>query len=395
MAIFPRIVIYQKKVDAIKRFHPWIFSGAIKQRDQDLTEGDIAEVYSETGEYLATGYYASGSIAVKILSFEKILDLRQFFFERLKSAYALRQTIGLANSFATNCYRLINSEGDGLPGLIIDWYNGTAVLQAHSVGIHQHCNYLIEGLQNIYGEALQAIYDKSAATLAKKSQIQSKNSYLFGLPQTNQVLESDHSFLVNWEEGQKTGFFLDQRENRRLFASYAKDKKVLNTFCYSGGFSVYAIAANAQLVHSVDSSAKAIEWTNQNVELNNPSQISHAAYTEDIFNFLKHCDDDYDLIVLDPPAFAKSLSARHQAAQAYKRLNLQALAKLKKGGVLFTFSCSQVVSVDQFSGAVTSAAIETGKTTQLLHHLTQPADHPTSIYHPEGSYLKGLVLLVN
>jgi 23S rRNA (cytosine1962-C5)-methyltransferase len=391
MANFPQIILQNSKADAVRRFHPWIFSGAIKQKDPALEEGAIAEVFSASGDYLATGHYSSGTIAVKILSFKPIESIEQLFLDRFHRAYAVRQQVGLADSDITNCYRLINAEGDGLPGLIVDWYNGTAVLQAHSVGMYEQRSLIVECLQSVYGDALQAVYDKSAAVLAK---VRSTNQYLLGEKTDGMVLEYGHRFLVDWEDGQKTGFFLDQREHRQLLAHYAKNKRVLNTFCYSGGFSVYAVDAGAEVVHSVDSSAKAIALTEDNIALNNPDHVENESVDADVFDYLKGCDPVYDIIILDPPAFAKNLSARHQAVMAYKRLNQMAFDKLRPGGMVFTFSCSQVVTPDLFKGAVMAGAIESGKTIQILHSLAHPADHPISIYHPEGLYLKGLVLSV-
>jgi 23S rRNA (cytosine1962-C5)-methyltransferase len=339
-----------------------------------------------------------GSIAIKVLSFQPVESMQSLLRDRLQQAFILRKQLGLIDNPETNCYRLINSEGDGLAGLIIDVYGETAVLQCHSLGTYGYRQEIAEILKEIYGDRLQAVYDKSSATLSRKSQTQSQDGLLIGEKSTDsaEVLEYGYRFIVDWERGQKTGFFLDQRENRRLFGKYATGKKVLNTFCYSGGFSVYAVAAGAREVHSIDSSVKAMEWTNRNIAANFDAerQANHTSFTGDVFDFLKQCDRDYDAIVLDPPAFAKSLSARHSAMQAYRRLNLQAMSKLKSGGLLFTFSCSQVVNVENFSGAVTAAAIESGRTIKVLHHLTHPADHPTSIFHPEGAYLKGLVLSV-
>ncbi|HEY9646061.1 MAG TPA: class I SAM-dependent rRNA methyltransferase [Chroococcidiopsis sp.] len=405
MSTFPRIILHNRKADAVKRFHPWIFSGAIKKVDPDLADGAIADIYSESGSYLATGHFSPGSIAVKILSFEPVEDIGQLFLAKFQAAYSLRHQVGLADSPTTNCYRLVNAEGDGLPGLIVDWYNGTAVLQAYSAGMYAQRQQIVACLQAVYGDRLQAVYDKSAAVLHSSGEA-ADNQYLLGQRTDGIVLEHGHRFRVDWEEGQKTGFFVDQREHRALLGRYAAGKSVLNTFCYSGGFSVYALAAGASQVHSVDSSAKAIAWTTENVELNvelngapngavNPSGAStHSAFTADVFNFLKQCDADYDVIVLDPPAFAKTLSARHQAVMAYKRLNALAFDKIRPNGIVFSFSCSQVVTPDLFKGAVTAAAIESGRQIRVLAHLTQPADHPTSIYHPEGLYLKGLVLHV-
>jgi 23S rRNA (cytosine1962-C5)-methyltransferase len=394
MPSFSRIILHDSKVNAVKRYHPWIFSGAIKKQDTALKDGEIVEVYSNSGEYLATGHYNPGNIAVKILSFQKVADIGQLFLDKLQNAYWMRKEVSLAASESTNCYRLINAEGDGLPGLIVDWYNGTAVVQVYSMGMYEARSRLVECLQTVYGEALKAVYDKSASVLFKDG-IETEDRYLLGSRQGGDVLEYGHRFYVDWEEGQKTGFFIDQRENRALLAQYAPGKRVLNTFCYSGGFSVYAVKAGASFVHSVDSSAKAIAWTIDNVAANNPNNIPHETSAVDIFDFLKKCDGDYDVIILDPPAFAKNISARHQAVMAYKRLNKLALTKLRSRGILFTFSCSQVVLPDHFQGAVTAAAIESGRQIRLLHRLSQPPDHPISIYHPEGLYLKGLVLMAD
>ena len=402
MPSLPRAIIHRKKVDAVQRFHPWIFSGAIAKMQGEVKDGDLVEAYSEDGKFLALGLWGLGSIAIKVLSFQPVETIEQLLRDRLSQAYRLRKQLGLIDSAETSCYRLVNSEGDGLPSLIIDIYGDTAVLQCHSFGTYRYRMEIAEALIELYAEQgsdrLVAVYDKSAATLSRKSQSQSQDGLLIGdrAGDSAEVLEYGHRFIVDWERGQKTGFFLDQRENRRLFGQYAQGKKVLNTFCYSGGFSVYAVAGGAREVHSVDSSVKAMEWTDRNMVANFDAaqQATHTSFTGDVFDFLKQCDQDYDAIVLDPPAFAKSLSARHSAMQAYKRLNLQALSKIKSGGLLFTFSCSQVVNVENFTGAVTSAAIESGRTIRVLHHLTHPADHPTSIFHSEGAYLKGLVLSV-
>jgi 23S rRNA (cytosine1962-C5)-methyltransferase len=398
MTSLPRAIIHRKKVDAVQRFHPWIFSGAIAKLQGEVHDGDLVEAYSEDGRFLAIGLWGMGSIAIKVLSFQPVESMQSLLCDRLKQAFTLRKQLGLIDNPETNCYRLINSEGDGLAGLIIDVYGDTAVLQCHSLGTYRYRQDIAEILKDIYGDRLQAVYDKSSATLSRKSQTQSQDGLLIGEKSADsaEVLEYGHRFIVDWEKGQKTGFFLDQRENRRMFGKYATGKKVLNTFCYSGGFSVYAVAAGAKEVHSIDSSAKAMEWTDRNIAANfdRDRQAIHQSFTGDVFDFLKQCDSDYEAIVLDPPAFAKSLSARHSAMQAYKRLNLQAMSKLKSGGLLFTFSCSQVVNVENFTGAVTAAAIESGRTIRILDHLNHPADHPTSIFHPEGAYLKGLVLSV-
>ncbi len=393
MSSFPRLTLRKNKAEALRRFHPWIFSGAIQSGADNLPEGATVEVYSDRGEFLAMGHYGKGSLAVKIFSFAPVSDLNQLWGDKLQTAYALRQQLGLVNNPATNAYRLVNAEADGLPGLIIDWYNGVAVMQAHSVGMYEQRHELVKQLQSLYGSQLKAVYDKSASLLFKQSA--QTDEYLLGEPGSGEILENGHRFLVDWQTGQKTGFFLDQRDHRALLARYAQGQKILNTFCYSGGFSVYGLQAGARAVDSVDSSAKAIGWTKDNVALNAPGTTAHQAIDADIFTFLKDCDADYDIIVLDPPAFAKSLSARHQAVMAYKRLNQLAMAKLRPGGLLFTFSCSQVVIPEYFNGAAMAAAIEAGRPVKILHHLTQPADHPISIYHPEGLYLKGLVLRVD
>ncbi|MCA6623810.1 MAG: class I SAM-dependent rRNA methyltransferase [Pseudanabaena sp. M165S2SP1A06QC] len=398
MPSLPRAIIHRKKVDAVQRFHPWIFSRAIAKIQGEVSDGDLVEAYSEDGKFLAIGLWGMGSIAIKVLSFQPVESMQSLLRDRRKQAFIFRQQLGLIDNPETNCYRLINSEGDGLAGLIIDVYGDTAVLQCHSLGTYRYRQDIAEILKEIYGDRLQAVYDKSSATLSRKSQTQSQDGLLIGEKSTDsaEVLEYGHRFIVDWEKGQKTGFFLDQRENRRMFGKYATGKKVLNTFCYSGGFSVYAVASGAKEVHSIDSSAKAMEWTERNIAANfdRERQAIHQSFTGDVFDFLKQCDSDYEAIVLDPPAFAKSLSARHSAMQAYKRLNLQAMSKLKSGGLLFTFSCSQVVNVENFTGAVTAAAIESGRSIRILDHLNHPADHPTSIFHPEGAYLKGLVLSV-
>jgi 23S rRNA (cytosine1962-C5)-methyltransferase len=407
MSDFPRLILRNKAIEAVKRFHPWIFSGAVKQVPEGIVAGDFVDIYSDSGNYLATGQYNGGNIAVKIFSFQPISSIYALFFEKLQQAYCLRQNLGLTDNSATNCYRLVNAEGDGMPGAIIDYYNGTVVLQAHSLGIYRQREIIVDCLQQIYGERLRTVYDKSAAVLnnlqlenlgSQPSQNSFADRYLFGAKQNTEIREYGHRFSINWETGQKTGFFLDQRENRLLLSKYVQQKRVLNTFCYSGGFSIYALQAGATTVHSVDSSGKAMELMTENLALNFPNNadsLNHQAFSADVFTFLKESQDEYDVVILDPPAFAKSLSARHQAMMAYRRLNQQALMKVARGGILFTFSCSQVVTPEHFSGAITAAAIDSGRTIRILHHLRQPADHPISIYHPEGLYLKGLVLSVD
>jgi len=394
----PTLILHKNKIQALKRFHPWVFSGAVKQKEGNPDQGDVVEVFSEDGEYLGIGHFGTGSVSARIFSFEKITSLDELWKKKLQNAFLLRRNIGLTESKTTTAYRLVNAEGDGMPGLIIDWYNGTAVIQCHSKAMNAEKEKFVEILKQGYGQRLKAVYDKSANTLHHKAETETQNptytdGYLFGKPIDRTVLENNHKFAVDWEQGQKTGFFIDQRDNRQLLSNYVKDKKVLNTFCYSGGFSVYALSGGANLVHSVDSSAKAIELTNENVKLNGSSAI-HESFAADVFDFMKSSTEEYDVIVLDPPAFAKGQSARHHAIQAYTRLNQAAFKKIKKGGIVFTFSCSQVVDREMFTGAVTSAAIDSHRNIKVLHHVSQPADHPVSIFNPEGLYLKGMVVYV-
>lgn len=409
---FPSLILHKQKTQAIKRFHPWVFSGAVKRKEGNPDQGDVVEIVSEDGEFLGIGHFGTGSVSARIFSFEKITTLEDLWKKRLQQAFALRRNIGLTESKTTNAYRLVNAEGDGMPGLIIDWYNGTAVIQCHSKGMSAQKEKFVEILKTGYGERLTAVYDKSAATLNHKmpppgteeptqhSTLSTQHfidAYLYSKtpsPESGRVvLENNNKFMVDWVQGQKTGFFIDQRDNRSLLSKYANGKSILNTFCYSGGFSVYALQAGASLVHSVDSSVKAIDLTNQNVKLNNCAG-KHESFSSDVFDFMKTSKEEYDIIVLDPPAFAKAQSARHHAIQAYTRLNQAAFKKIKKGGIVFTFSCSQVVDREMFTGAVTSAAIDSHRNIKVLHHLSQPADHPVSIFNPEGLYLKGLVLYV-
>ncbi len=394
----PAIILHKNKTQAVKRFHPWVFSGAVKQKDGNPDQGDVVEVFSEDGEYLGIGHFGTGSVSVRIFSFDKVSSLDDLWKKKLQNAFLLRRNIGLTESKTTNAYRLVNAEGDGMPGLIIDFYNGTAVIQCHSKAMNAEKEKFVEILKQGYGDRLKAVYDKSANTLHHKAETETQNpqytdGYLYGKQSERIVLENNHRFAVDWEQGQKTGFFIDQRDNRQLLSNYAKDKKVLNTFCYSGGFSVYALKAGATLVHSVDSSVKAIELANENVKLNSSTGV-HQSFASDVFDFMKASTEEYDVIVLDPPAFAKGQSARHHAIQAYTRLNHAAFKKIKKGGIVFTFSCSQVVDREMFTGAVTSAAIDSHRNIKVLHHVSQPADHPVSIFNPEGLYLKGMVVYV-
>ncbi len=400
---YSKIYLQAGRDEAVRRFHPWVFSRAIGRMEGDLADGDIVEVYDRKGEYLATGHYHDGSIAVRLFSFAAtaggpVTPDVAYWTEKLTGIRALRQAILSDSKGVTNCYRLVHGEGDGCTGLIIDMYNGVAVVQAHSIGMHRERMFIADALRAVFGDDLQAVYDKSAETLPDQYGATVQNGYLFGrTPVPHPVQENGHTFLVDWITGQKTGFFLDQRDNRSLLAQYAPGKKVLNAFCYSGGFSVYALSAGAEQVHSVDSSKKAIELTNQNISANLSDGIDgaqHEAYADDVMHYLKAHDHQYDVVVLDPPAYAKSLSARHRAVQGYKRLNAEGLRRVAKGGILFTFSCSQVVDRELFYNTIVAAAIEAGRQVRVLHHLSQPADHPVSLFHPEGSYLKGLVLWV-
>jgi len=397
--MYAKVILQAGKEIAVKRLHPWIFSGAIAKIEGNPTDGDVVEVFDKKNTYLATGHYYKGSIAVKIFSYEAVEVNEEFWLNKLSVAYKVRQTIVFqGGSGAVNCYRLVHGEGDGFPGLILDFYRGVVVFQAHTIGMWREKEKIVAGLKQIYGEGLLAIYDKSAETLPSEFAKSVKNDYLFNCSKTelvpHEVSENDNKFLIDWLTGQKTGFFLDQRDNRALLGQYAKGKKVLNSFCYSGGFSIYALKAGAELVHSVDVSKKAVDLVNQNVDLNFGETNKHEAYAEDVMNYLKRNDQTYDLIILDPPAYAKNIAKRHNAVQGYKRLNVEGIRRLAKGGILFTFSCSQVVDRELFYNTVMSAALEVGRQVRVLHHLTQGADHPVNLFHPEGSYLKGLVLYV-
>ena len=389
-----KIYLKPKKEESLLRFHPWVFSGAIQGMERKPEEGDLVEVYSSDNRFLAIGHYQIGSIAVRVLSFEKRPIDHQFWVDRIRSAYQLRCILGLANTPNNNTFRLIHGEGDALPGLVIDMYANTAVMQAHSVGMHKCRMEIAAALKEVVGDALQNIYYKSETTLPYKADLNSENGYLLGQDVDDIALENGLKFYVDWQKGQKTGFFVDQRENRKLLEHYAKGRSVLNMFCYTGGFSFYAMRGGAKLVHSVDSSAKAISLTNRNVELNFPGDPRHEAYAEDAFKYLERMGSNYDLTILDPPAFAKHKDVLRNALQGYRKLNAIAFEKIKSGGILFTFSCSQVVSKENFRLAVFSAAAQSKRNVRILHQLTQPADHPVNIYHPEGEYLKGLVLYV-
>ena len=392
--MYKNIYLKKGKEDSLKRFHPWVFSGAISHLDENIEEGDTVRVITADGEFIAIGHFQIGSIAVRVLSFEDIDIDGAFWRKRLSSALTMRQNIGIADNPDNNTYRLVHGEGDNLPGLVVDCYGKTAVMQAHSVGMHVCRNEIARALVDVMGDRIKHVYYKSETTLPYKAGLGQENGFIYGGCDDNVAVENGLKFHVDWLKGQKTGFFVDQRENRLLLERYAKDKTVLNMFCYTGGFSFYAMRGNARLVHSVDSSAKAIELTNANVELNFPGDSRHEAFCEDAFKFLDTADGKYDLIILDPPAFAKHRVALHYALKGYTRLNVKALERIKSGGILFTFSCSQVVTKDNFRNAVFTAAALAKRNVRILHQLHQPADHPINIYHPEGEYLKGLVLYV-
>lgn len=392
--MYKNIYLKHRKEESLKRFHPWVFSGAIHHMDEDIAEGDTVKVITADGNCIAVGHYQLGTITVRVLSFDDIAIDDSFWQQRMQSALAMRESIGVANNPDNNTYRLIHGEGDNLPGLIIDCYGTTAVMQAHSVGMHVCRKQICKALVEVMGDRIKNVYYKSETTLPFKAELGQENGFIYGHTDNNTAVENSLSFHVDWLKGQKTGFFVDQRENRSLLEHYAKGKSVLNMFCYTGGFSVYAMRGGANIVHSVDSSAKAIELTNHNVAMNFPNDNRHEAFCEDAFKYLDDNDKKYDLIVLDPPAFAKHRMALHNALKGYIRLNIKGLQRIKPGGILFTFSCSQAVSKENFRNAVFTAAAQAGRNVRILHQLHQPADHPVNIYHPEGEYLKGLVLYV-
>lgn len=392
--MYQKVYLKKGKDESLRRFHPWIFSGAIKHIEGKPEEGDVVEVYTAENEYIATGHFQIGSIAVRVLSFTGETIDKEFFRKKLAVAYDVRKTIGVAGNPDNNTYRLVHGEGDNLPGLVIDVYGKTAVMQAHSVGMHVSRMMLAEALIEVMQGEIENIYYKSETTLPFKAGLGQENGFIAGGCNDDIAIENGLKFHVDWLKGQKTGFFVDQRENRALLERYSKGRSVLNMFCYTGGFSFYAMRGGAKLVHSVDSSAKAIELTEKNVGLNFGDDSRHKAFAEDAFKFLDRMDGVYDLIILDPPAFAKHRDALRNALQGYRKLNAKAFEKIASGGVLFTFSCSQVVSKQDFRTAVFSAAAMSGRKVRILHQLTQPADHPINIYHPEGEYLKGLVLYV-
>ena len=397
MTTYRQVRLRKGKDESLKRFHPWVFSGAIQSLDDGIEEGDVVRVVTFGGDFIAVGHYQQGSIAVRVLTFKDVEIDDAFWTSRLQSALQMRLAIGIAGNLQNNTYRLVHGEGDNLPGLIIDVYDRTAVMQAHSIGMHRCRKQIAKALAGVMDSRVSNIYYKSETTLPFMT-ADDMNGFLYGGSDDNIALENGLKFRVDWLKGQKTGFFVDQRENRSLLERYAQGKRVLNMFCYTGGFSFYAMRGGAELVHSVDSSAKAIELTKENVELNFPGDVRHQAFCEDAFRFLEGIGRDeassYNLIILDPPAFAKHRGALHNALKGYTRLNQKAFEKIERGGILFTFSCSQVVTKDHFRNAVFTAAALAGRKVRILHQLHQPADHPINIYHPEGEYLKGLVLYV-
>ena len=391
MKISSTVILKRGKEGSVKRFHPWIFSGAIQSILGEAENGDWVKITDASNRVLGYGHYQNGTIAVRVLSFAAAIQDEEFWEQKINVAYNQRFVTGVISD-NTNAFRLIHGEGDGLPGLIIDVYNGVAVMQAHSTGMHRDRLAIAMAVKTILGDAISAVYYKSLSSMSGKPE----SEYLFGMaPSPHVILEHGNKFYVDWAEGQKTGFFLDQRENRKLLGTLSKGKSVLNAFCYTGGFSIYALNAGAKLVHSVDASEKAIDLTRKNIELNGFSSIEHDCFSTDTFDFLKESRESYDLIVLDPPAFAKHKDAKHQAMKGYQRLNAEAMRRIQSGGIIFTFSCSQVVDRQLFYDTVVSAAIQSGREIKVLNHLSQPADHPVSMYHPEGEYLKGLVLYVS
>ncbi len=391
---YASIFLKKGKEKSVNRLHPWIFSGALQNVADTIQEGDIVKLYDFDKQYIATGHYQKSSLALRIFTFfeEEINDM--FWQKKIQTAYDIRQKINAFPNAHTNCFRLVHGEGDDLPGLIIDYYNGVAVIQCHSVGMYLIKEKITLALQQVLGDKLIAVYNKSEGTIPFKGGVEAANGFLFGDTTNIEVLENNVKFAIDIVAGQKTGFFIDQRENRTLLAQYSKGKKVLNTFCYSGGFSIYASKANASLVHSVDSSAKAIALTENNYALNFDPLPYHQSFTEDVMQYLNNMTEQYDVIVLDPPAYAKHTNALDHALKGYSRLNKKAMEKISAGGILFTFSCSQVVTKEDFKRAVFTAALQSGRNVKILHQLHQPADHPISIFHPEGEYLKGLVLYV-
>lgn len=399
MTEYKTIYLKKGKEDSLTRKHPWIFSGAINRCDDNMEEGEVVRVMSGKGDFIAIGHWQIGSIAIRVLSFDDVAIDGEFYENKLSIALDVRKSIGLlrgGNNIdeknINTTYRLVHGEGDGLPGLVIDMYDGTAVMQAHSIGMHVHRHIIAESLKKVMGEELKAVYYKSETTLPFKADLGQENGFLIGKSTNDVAHENGLKFHIDWLKGQKTGFFIDQRDNRALLEQYSKGRRVLNMFCYTGGFSVYSMRGGAELVHSVDSSSKAVELVNKNIALNFPGDTRHQAFAADAFKFLDEMASNYDLVILDPPAFAKHRDALKQALRGYTKLNAKAMEKMPNGSILFTFSCSQAVNKEQFRTAIFAAALQTGRQIRILHQLHQPADHPININHPEGEYLKGLVV---
>jgi 23S rRNA (cytosine1962-C5)-methyltransferase len=394
MAERTKIILKSGKDQSLRRFHPWVFSGAIKKTAGPLAEGDLVDLYDNKEEFLASGHYQEGSIAVRVLSFERVETDQEFWDDRIYGAWRLREKLGLVADPGTSVFRWVNAEGDGLPGLIIDYYAGTAVIQMHSVGMYRNLDAIGDSLLKVEGAGIQTIYNKSGFTLPDRPGIGERSGFILGDSVQGEVLEHGFRFNVNWTEGQKTGFYIDQRENRRMVGQWSRDRRVLNMFGYTGGFSVYAMGGGAKLVHTVDSSGKAIDLTREHIQMNFPDDSRHEAFIADAFTYMNGIRDRYDMIILDPPAFAKHQQVLNQALQGYKRLNQRAFEQVAPGGILVTFSCSQAVSRENFRKSVFAAAANARRRVRILYQLTQPPDHPVSIFHPEGEYLKGLVLEV-
>ena len=390
-----KIILLRNKEKSLQRFHPWVFSGAVYKKDPSLKDGDIVEVYDSENRYLATGHYNNNSICVRVFSFEQVVPDYQFWKSKFENATQYRKSIQLIDSEYTNIFRLVNGEGDSLPGLIIDWFHGNVVIQFHSIGMYFLKDTIIQILLELFPNKIKSIYNKSASTLFENTDIEDSDGLLYGQLDEVLVHENGIPFYVDIENGQKTGFFIDQRDNRALVGQFSKGKNVLNLFCYTGGFSLYSLQGDANLVHSVDISKRAIEWTDRNVDLAE-NKVNHTSYAENVFDFLDQMEDGfYDLIILDPPAFAKHHRAKEQGIKGYRNINRKAMEKLKPGGFLFTFSCSQAISKDEFQTIVFSAAAMENKNVRIVKQLHQSLDHPVSIYHPEGEYLKGLMLEVS
>ena len=391
---FSKIFLKPGKEQSIQRFHPWVYSGAIQSVSGEITEGDVVEVCDSSGNFLAMGHSQIGAIAVRLFSFEQEVPDEAYWTKKLEKALSLRKATGLANNPNTNAWRLIYAESDGMPGLIVDMYNGTAVMQIHTMGMYIIKETLCDVLEKVLGMELKAIYNKSEGAMPYKAEIQPENGFLRGKADNKTAMENGLLFNVDYKKGQKTGYFIDQRENRALLERYSKDRKILNLFCYTGGFSLYALRGGASLVHSIDSSERAIEVTRDNIALNFRDDQRHEAYAEDAFKFLNGSKNKYDMIILDPPAFAKHKNVVPNALQGYRKLNAKAIENIKPGGIIFTFSCSQVISRDAFRKSVFSAAAKAKREVRIIHQMEQPADHPVNIYHPESEYLKGLVIYV-